>query len=67
MRKTQTSKVNHLLRNGVNFAKNTDTVLPNVDKNSKTIKKTKKIQRTKKIILSVHEKRPKSTKQKYTQ
>ena len=38
MRETKTSKVNHLLRTGVIIADNTDTVLPNVDKNSKTTK-----------------------------
>ena len=38
MRETQTSKLNHLLRNGVIIADDTDTVLPNVDKYSKTIK-----------------------------
>ena len=38
MRETKTSKVNHLFRNVVTIADDTDTVLPNVDKNSKTIK-----------------------------
>ena len=33
MRKTQISKVNHLSKKGVFFAEDTDTVLPNEDKN----------------------------------
>ena len=37
-RKTQIFKVNHHLRNGVNIAEDTDTVLLNADRNSKTIK-----------------------------
>ena len=39
MRKTQISKVNHLSKNGVSIAQDTDIVLPNVDKNNR-IKKT---------------------------
>ena len=38
MRKTQILKVNHHLKNGVTIAEDTDTVLLNADKNSKTIK-----------------------------
>ena len=38
MRKTQISKVNHLSKNGVIIAKDTDTVLPNVDKDNKITK-----------------------------
>ena len=38
MRRTQFLKPNHLSRNGVIIADNTDTVLPNVDKNNKTIR-----------------------------
>ena len=38
MRKTQSSKVNHLLKNGVIIAEDTDIVLPNVDKNNKITK-----------------------------
>ena len=37
MKGTQILKVNHLSKNGI-IADNTDTVLPNVDKNNKTIK-----------------------------
>ena len=35
MRKIQILKVNHHLRNNVTVAEDTDTVLPNVDKNNK--------------------------------
>ena len=38
MRQTQISKANHLSKNGVIIAKDTDTVLPNVDKNNKITK-----------------------------
>ena len=38
MRKTQISKVNHLSKNGVIIAEDTDTVFPNVDKNNKITK-----------------------------
>ena len=38
MKRTQTSKANHLSKNGVIIADDTDIVFPNVDKNSKTIK-----------------------------
>ena len=38
MKRTQIGKANHLLRNGVLFVDDTDTVSLNVDKNSKTIK-----------------------------
>ena len=38
MSKTQISKVNHLSKNGVFFADDADTVLPNVDKNNKITK-----------------------------
>ena len=38
MRKTQTLKVNHHLKNGVTTAEDKDTVLLNADKNSKTTK-----------------------------
>ena len=36
--RTQTLKANHLSKNGVIIADDTDIVFPNVDKNSKTIK-----------------------------
>ena len=35
MRKIQISKVNHLSKNSVIIAEDTDTVLPNVDKSNK--------------------------------
>ena len=35
MKRTQTLKVNHLSKNGVTLVEDTDTALPNVDKNSK--------------------------------
>ena len=38
MKRTQILKANHLSKNGVNIADNTDTVLPNVDKNNKIIR-----------------------------
>ena len=38
MKRTQITKANHLLKNGVIITDDTDTVFPNVDKNSKTIK-----------------------------
>ena len=38
MKRTQALKANHLSRNGVFIADDTDTVLPNVDKNNKTIR-----------------------------
>ena len=38
------SKVNHLSRNGVIIVKDTDTALPNVDKNNKINHKSKKNQ-----------------------
>ena len=38
MKRTQTLKVSHLSRNGVIIADDTDTVLPNVDKNNKKIR-----------------------------
>ena len=38
MKRTQTLKVSHPSRNGVIIADDTDTVLPNVDKNNKTIR-----------------------------
>ena len=66
MRKIPISKVNNISRNGVIILKNTDTALPNVDKNNKLTKKNTKVQRTKNIILSIHEKGSKFTKQKYT-
>ena len=47
MTKTQILKVNHPLRNGVTIAEDTDTVLLNAERNSKTIKINHKIQRTK--------------------
>ena len=37
-KRTQTLKANHLSKNGVIIADDTDIVFPNVDKNSKTIK-----------------------------
>ena len=46
MKETQNIKANHLSRNGVIIADDTDTVSLNVDKNSKTTK-TSKTQRTK--------------------
>ena len=42
-RKVQTLKGNHPLKNGVNIAEGTDTVLLNADKNSETIKTNHKI------------------------
>ena len=38
MKRTQTLKVKHLSKNGVIIAEDTDTVLPNVDKNNKIIR-----------------------------
>ena len=38
MRKTQTLKEKHLLKNGVTIAVDKNIALPNVDKNSKIIK-----------------------------
>ena len=38
MKRTQTLEANHFLRNGVIIADDTDTVLPNVDKNNKIIR-----------------------------
>ena len=38
MKRTQTLKANLFSRNDVIIANNTDTVLPNVDKNNKTIR-----------------------------
>ena len=38
MKRTQTLKANHLSKSGVTIADDTDTVLPNVDKNNKTIR-----------------------------
>ena len=38
MRTIQISKVNHLSKNGVIFAKDTEIVLPNVDKNNRITK-----------------------------
>ena len=38
MKRTQTSKANHLSKNGVIIADDTDIVFPNVDKNSKIVK-----------------------------
>ena len=38
MRRTQITKANHFSKNGVISADDTDTVFPNADKNSKTIK-----------------------------
>ena len=38
MKRIQTGKANHLLRNGVIIVNDTDTVSLNVDKNSKTTK-----------------------------
>ena len=46
MRNTQTLKVNQLSKNGVINADDTDTVLPNVDKNNKIIRINLKAQRT---------------------
>ena len=42
MRKTQNSKINHLSNNGLFIAKDTDIVLPNVDKNNRIIKINRK-------------------------
>ena len=38
MKETQVLKANHLSKNGVIIADDTDTVFPNVDKNSKTVR-----------------------------
>ena len=38
MKETKILKANHLSKNGVIIADDTDTVFPNVDKNSKTTK-----------------------------
>ena len=38
MKETQILKTNHLSKNGVIIADDTDTVFPNVDKNNKTIR-----------------------------
>ena len=38
MKETQILKVNHLSKNGVIITDDTDTVLPNVNKNNKTIR-----------------------------
>ena len=38
MKRTQTLKANHLSKNGVIIADDTDIVFPNVDKNSKIVK-----------------------------
>ena len=38
MKRTQTLKVNHLSKNGVIVADDTDTLLTNVDKNNKIIR-----------------------------
>ena len=38
MKRTQIIKANHLSKNSVIIADDTDTVFPNVDKNSKTIR-----------------------------
>ena len=38
MKRTQITKANHLSKNGVIIVDDTDTVFPNVDRNSKTIK-----------------------------
>ena len=42
MRKIQILKVNHLIKNSVNFAKDTGTKLPSVDKSSTVTKKNHK-------------------------
>ena len=42
MKRTQIIKVNHISKNGVIIAEDTDTVFPNVDKNNKTIKINKR-------------------------
>ena len=55
------SKVNHLSRNGVIIVEDTDIALPNVDKNNKITKINHKS-----IILPIHEKGSKFTKQKNT-
>ena len=55
-RKIQNLKVNHRSKNGVTIAEDTDIALLNADKNSKTIKINHKVQRTKQIILPIHEK-----------
>ena len=38
MKNTQTLKANHLSKNGVIIADDTDTVFPNVDQNNKTMR-----------------------------
>ena len=38
MKRTQTLKANHLSKNGVIIADDTDIVFPNVDKNSKIVR-----------------------------
>ena len=55
-RKIQNLKVNHRSKNGVTITEDTDIALLNADKNSKTIKINHKVQRTKQIILPIHEK-----------
>ena len=42
MRKTQNLKANHHSKNGVTIAADTDTALPNVDKNNKIIRTNQK-------------------------
>ena len=66
MKRTHTLKANHLSRNGVIIADDTDTVLPNVDKNNKIIRINLKSTKNQ-LNHSINEKRPKPTKQEYTQ
>ena len=50
------------LKNGVTIAEDTDIALLNADRNNKTTRINHKVQGTKEIVLSVHEKRSKFTK-----
>ena len=63
----QTLKANYRSKNGVTIAVDTDTALLNVNKNDKIIRTNHKNTENQKIILPLHENRPKATKQKHSQ
>ena len=67
MKRTQIRKANHLSKNGVIMADETDIVFLNVDKNSNTIRINLQSKKSQIRHLSIHEKRSKSTIQDYIQ
>ena len=67
MRKIQILKANNHSKNCVTVAVDMENALLNVDKSNKIIRTNHKSVENHLIILSIHEKSPKFTKQKHSQ